>query len=140
MPFNVEGGFNQEGGDIPLPPQGATVITDVSTQATSALVSFDYSAADFTGFDYRIDGGMPVDIATINPFTVLSLTPNTMYDVEVRAYNNDGDGVWSDAFGFQTDSASVIQSTVCFNGELNNLEFSGEFSSLEFNGKIKTRC
>lgn len=138
MPFNVEGGLNLEG--FGQSPQGVVTIDSVSASPSIASVSYSYSDSDEDGFHYRLDGGPPVDILIANPFLISSLSPSTNYNVEVRAYNSFGAGSWSSVFQFQTQATNVIQSTVCFNGELNNLEFSGELSSLEFNGKIKTRC
>lgn len=51
-----------------------------------------------TGYEYRQDGGSPVDIGLVDPltFTVDSLTPDTLYSYEVRAYYDDASrSAWS---------------------------------------------
>jgi len=95
------------------PPVGTVTINSVVTTTTTATVSFSYDNTDQTGFDYRLDGGSPVDIFTTNPFVISSLAPDTSFTVEVRAYNLDGNGAWSTSFPFTTGEISV---TECFNG------------------------
>lgn len=87
-----------------VPPQGTVTIGSISVTTVSATVPFTYDDADQTGFEYRLDGGTPVDIGNTNSFIISGLTPNTGYSVEVRAYNANGDGAWSSVSNFTTSS------------------------------------
>lgn len=47
-------------------------------------------------YEYRRDGGSPIDVGDVLNFTVDSLTPDTEYSFEVRAvYDDDSRGPWS---------------------------------------------
>lgn len=91
-------------GAPPTPPSGTTTITDVSPGTTSALVTYNYSAGDATGFEYRLGGGTAASIGA-SPATVSGLTASTPYSIEVRAINAAGAGAWSAAYGFSTAAA-----------------------------------
>ncbi len=114
------------------PPAGTVIINSVVTTTTTATVSFSYDNTDQTGFDYRLDGGSPVDIFTTNPFVISSLAPDTSFTVEVRAYNGDGDGAFSSSFPFTTDAIPVVSPgggiTLSSNINPNGITASGDIS------------
>lgn len=91
------------GGPPPTPPSGTTTITDVAPGATSALVTYSYSAGDATGFEYRVNGGAAASIGA-SPATVSGLTASTTYSLEVRAINAAGAGAWSAVKNFTTEA------------------------------------
>ncbi|WP_341649943.1 fibronectin type III domain-containing protein [Thauera humireducens] len=84
-------------------PQGTTTITDVAPGATSALVTYSYSAGDATGFECRLNGGTAASIGA-SPATVSGLTASTTYSIEIRAINAAGAGSWSAVANFTTDA------------------------------------
>lgn len=87
------------------PPSGTVTIGTITPSTTSASVPYSYSAADQTGFEYRLNGGTAASIGT-SPATISGLTANTPYTVEVRAINTSGAGAWSAAANFTTSAAS----------------------------------
>lgn len=94
-------------------PQGTTTIGTISgVTASAASVPFTYSASDQTGFEYRINGGTPVAVAS-SPISLTGLTASTTYTVEVRAVNATGAGTWSTSTQFTTSAAAQVpQGTV----------------------------
>lgn len=50
------------------------------------------SASYAGGYEYRIDGGVPVSVGTSRSATITGLTPNQIYTFEVRP---DSDGSWT---------------------------------------------
>jgi hypothetical protein len=90
-----------EPSDAGDPPLGTVTIEDVTPAATSATVTYSYDDTDATGFEYRLDGGAPVALDP-SPAVITGLTPETEYDLEVRAVNEDGAGAWSSVATFET--------------------------------------
>lgn len=86
-------------------PAGTVTIGTITTGTTSASVTYSYSAADHTGFEYRIDGGSAATIGA-SPATITGLAASTSYDIEVRAINASGAGAWSAISTFTTDAPS----------------------------------
>lgn len=86
------------------PPTGITTVTDIAPGTTSALVTYNYSAADQTGFEYRVGGGAAASIGA-SPATISGLAAGTPYSLEVRAINATGSGAWSAAYNFSTAAA-----------------------------------
>ena len=90
-------------------PQGTVTINDeeITVDESSAVVPFSYNESDVTGYEYRIDGGDPVDIGTPNPLEAnpTNLNAETQYTIEVRAYNSNGSGAWSSPSSFTTTAA-----------------------------------
>jgi len=107
MSVNVWESPNTWSGGGGNPPQGATVITGVIPGPTTAVVQFTYSLSDETGYDYRIDGGVPVNAGLTNPIVVTGLSELTNYDVEVRPTNSFGEGSWSNISNFTTTQQST---------------------------------
>lgn len=85
-------------------PTGTVTIGSITPNSTGASVPFTYSAADQTGFEYRINGGTVVT-GTNSPQVVSGLTPSTAYSIEIRAINASGAGAWSAPANFTTSAA-----------------------------------
>ena len=130
--YNTLGGYNSltSGGS---PPVGTVTVISVDTTATTATVSFSYDNTDQTGFDYSLDGGLAVDIFTGNPFVISSLSPNTLFSVRVRAYNGEGDGLYSVAFPFTTSETVTNE---CFNGFIGKIIDNTILDPVGFSGLI----
>jgi hypothetical protein len=99
------------------PPQGTVTIGMITTGQTTASVPYTYSAADQTGFQYRLNGGSTVP-APASPINLLSLTANTAYTIEVRAINAVGNGTWSAVSNFTTEA--IPQGTISLTALCNN--------------------
>lgn len=84
-------------------PTGTVTIGTITTNSTGATVPFTYSAADQTGFEYRLNGGTAVT-GTTSPQVLTGLTPSTSYTIEIRAINATGAGAWSTAANFTTSA------------------------------------
>lgn len=57
------------------------------------------------GYEYRVDGGSPVDVGNVLSALVTGLTPDTEYTFEVRAYDTAGNrSAWSDPVTATTDA------------------------------------
>lgn len=94
-------------------PTGTVTIGSITPNSTGASVPFTYSAADQTGFEYRLNGGAAVT-GTASPQVLTGLTSSTAYTIEIRAINASGQGAWSTAANFTTSApaAQVPQGTV----------------------------
>ena len=93
-------------------PAGTVTIGTITKTSTTATVPYTYSAADQTGFEYRLNGGSPVADAA-SPVDLTGLTPSTAYTIEVRAVNASGAGTWSAVGNFTTNAAAQVpQGTV----------------------------
>ena len=55
-----------------------------------------------SGFEYRIDGGSPLPVAS-SPITLTGVTDGS-YSVEVRAVNSDGSSAWSSVDTYTVDA------------------------------------
>lgn len=95
----VRGMLGESVGYVPPPPppppqvpQGS--ITFQSPTITDITISqpFTYSAADFTGFYYKLNNG--TQQAASSPIGLSGLTPETTYNIKVAAYNATGTGTW----------------------------------------------
>lgn len=95
------------------PPTGTVTIGSITPNSTGASVPFTYSAADQTGFEYRLNGGAAVT-GTASPQVLTGLTSSTAYTIEIRAINASGQGAWSTAANFTTSApaAQVPQGAV----------------------------
>ena len=87
-------------------PAGTVTIGTVTVTTTTASVPYSYSGADATGFEYRVNGGAVVS-ASSSPQSLSSLTPNTAYQIEIRAVNSAGSGAWSSPSAFETEALVV---------------------------------
>lgn len=101
-------------------PQGTTTIGTITPSSASAQVAYTYSAADQTGFEYRLNGGAAAAIGA-SPATISGLSPSTTYSIEIRATNASGAGAWSTAANFTTSAASdttppTLTGSVTFSG------------------------
>jgi hypothetical protein len=64
-------------------------------------------------YQYRIDGGTPVDVGNVLTHQVTGLTGSTLYDFEVRAEDAAGNfSAWSNLESGTTDAAAVTPDTV----------------------------
>ena len=95
--------YGEDASIPPVPPAGTVTISGVVATDTTAEVTFSYSDSDATGYEYRLDGGTAASLGS-SPATISSLTPNTEYDLEVRATNAYGNGSWSSVTTFGTDN------------------------------------
>ena len=103
--------------DAPEPPSvtatpGSTTSLDVSWAAPA-----NGGRPPITGYDLRYCAGSPADCAADGDFTdgprdvtgtsatIPGLEESTVYQVQVRAGNDEGDGGWSDSGGGSTDAA-----------------------------------
>ena len=99
------------------PPQGTVTIGSITTGQTTASVPYTYSAADQTGFQYRLNGGSAVT-ASASPINLTGLTAGTAYTIEVRAINAAGNGAWSTVSNFTTEA--IPQGTISLTALCNN--------------------
>lgn len=83
-------------------PAGTVTIGTITKTATTASIPFTYDDTGETGYEYRIDGGTAIAVAS-SPISLAGLTAETEYDVEVRAVNDDGAGAWSTLVSFTTE-------------------------------------
>ncbi len=94
------------GGDItagaPTAP-GTPTFTLVTT--TSATVTYTAGGAGTTQYQYRVNGGSWINNSTALTFDLSSLTPNTLYTIDVQAGNATPDWSASATDSFTTDSA-----------------------------------
>lgn len=76
----------------PSVPTGltATAISDTEIQLSTFQTSTDSGYGIVTGYEYRKDGGVAVDMGMTTPWIVSGLTASTSYDFEVRAYDDSG--------------------------------------------------
>jgi hypothetical protein len=84
-------------------PTGTVTIGTITKTSTTATIPYTYSAADQTGFEYRLNGGATVADAA-SPVDLTGLTASTAYTIEVRAVNASGQGAWSAVANFTTDA------------------------------------
>lgn len=105
-----------------LTPQGTVTIGTITVGETTATVPYTYSAADQTGFEYRLNGGSTV-ADSASPVDLTGLTADTAYTIEVRAVNAEGAGSWSAVGSFTTNAAAPADPVIVF----------GADTALEFN-------
>lgn len=106
--YNVFGLVNGAGA-VAAAPAGTVTVSSVTPSTTSAVVNYTYSAADQTGYEYRLNGGAATTLGA-SPATISGLTASTSYTLEVRAINATGSGAWSTPVTNFTTSA-VADST-----------------------------
>lgn len=80
---------------IPGDPTGL----DVDEGVTNLELSWSASTGSPTGYDVRINGGIPIDVGNVLVHDFTGLTPATSYTLEVRAYGAGGDSGWSSIGG-----------------------------------------
>ena len=98
--------FNFSTTAAPLyPPDGIVTIAGVTPAQNTASVAFSYNDTDQTGFQYRLNGGAAASAGTSSPYILTGLSASTVYDVELRAINADGNGPWSSPVQFTTAAA-----------------------------------
>lgn len=78
------------------PPNAPTGLTQ--TAATFTTVDVDWTAPATgsapTSYEYRVDGGAPVDVGLVLTEHITGLTVETAYTVEVRSVNAGGTSGW----------------------------------------------
>lgn len=86
---------------IPVVPQGVTSISSISTTTDTATINVAYSGSDtVTGYKYSLNDG--ASIVSANPIQLTGLASDTNYTIKVLAYNDVGDGGWSDVESIKT--------------------------------------
>lgn len=80
--------------DPPDPPTGLN-----QTGATPTTVDIEWTAPASgeapTSYEYRVDGGTPVDVGLVITTEITGLDPSTSYDVEVRTVAATGESTWA---------------------------------------------
>lgn len=117
-------------------PVGTVTIGTITKTATTASIPFTYDDTDETGYEYRIDDGSAIPVAS-SPILLNGLTAETSYDVEVRAVNDDGAGVWSVLSSFTTEQVTSTL-TLSVTGA-NNDTYEIDFYNDDTNEFIETR-
>lgn len=86
------------------PPDAPTALTSTSVTDTAVTLSWTAPAGDPVGYEYRVDGGAPVDAGAGTSEVVSGLTAETEYDFEVRAYDvSDNFSAWSTVYTVTTE-------------------------------------
>lgn len=68
------------------------------------------------GYEYRKDGGSPVDVGNVLTTTVTGLTADTEYDFEIRAYDGAGNrSAWSSVVSATTESVPLPAAVIDIN-------------------------
>jgi hypothetical protein len=99
-----------------VPPDAPTGL--VATPAeTEIQLDWTASTGAPTGYDVRIDGGLPTDVGNVLTHTFTGLTASTLYTLEVRAYNADGDSAYASTTS-TTDAAPAAPS-----GDVRTLQY-----------------
>jgi hypothetical protein len=80
--------------DPPEPPTGLTQTDATATSVTVAWTAPATGAAP-TSYEYRRDGGTPVDVGLSLSALVAGLDPGTAYDFEVRTVAATGTSAWA---------------------------------------------
>jgi len=89
------------------PPIGTPATINIIPQVTSASVTFSYNLADSTGFQYRVNGGSPIAVGSTS-FFVFQLAALTQYNIQIRATNSFGQGLWSPPSNFTTLAVAPV--------------------------------
>lgn len=79
-----------------LAPDAPTALKVTAKTSTSLTVAWTPASGGIapTGYEYRIDGGTPVGFTVTSSRTITGLTNDTVYNVEVRAKNNEASSAW----------------------------------------------
>lgn len=76
------------------PPGDPTGLTADPT-GTTIDFGWDASTGSPTGYEVRIDGGAEIDVGLVLTHEFTGLTEDTVYELEVRAYNGSGFSAWA---------------------------------------------
>jgi hypothetical protein len=77
-----------------IPPGTPTGLT-ATPAATAVLLEWNASTNSPDGYRVRVDGGPATDVGLVLSELVDGLYPATTYELEVQAYNEDGDSAWA---------------------------------------------
>jgi hypothetical protein len=97
----------------PLPaPEPPTALAQTGATPTSVDLAWTppASGAAPTSYEYRIDGGAPVDVGLVTTATIPGLAPASGYVVEVRSIAATGASVWSDPLAVLTSTPADADS------------------------------
>lgn len=97
-------------GAVATPPAGTVTISAVTPTITTATVAYSYSAADATGYEFRLNGGTATALDP-SPATLSGLVAGTSYSLEIRATNASGAGAWSAIRSFTTATTPPADTT-----------------------------
>lgn len=79
------------------PPNPPTGLAQTAATPTSVTVEWTAPASGETptSYEYRVDGGTPVDVGNVLVALIDTLTPATTYTVEVRTLADSGSSSWA---------------------------------------------
>ena len=72
-----------------LPPGTPTSLI-LDPDEESIDTSWTASSGTVTGYTMTVNGGTPIDVGNVTSYSLSGLTPETLYEIEVRAYNDGG--------------------------------------------------
>lgn len=81
---------------IPVEEPTALTADNETTSTVDLEWALPASGPTPTGYQYRVDGGAPVDVGNVTSTTVAGLDPDTSYLFEVRAYASGDYSDWVD--------------------------------------------
>ena len=80
---------------VPDAPVAPTVVSNSTSTETISYVAPSTGGSTITGYNLIQDGGSPIDIGTVNPYTVSGLGMATSHTYQVAARNANGTGSYS---------------------------------------------
>ena len=100
-------------GTVPDAPTAVTVTVTDSTATVAWRPPSNNGGSEITGYQVRhqvgaVAGGVWVDAGDVTEFVVRNLDPNTQYTFDVRAVNDVGNSVESDAVTISTAVAATV--------------------------------
>lgn len=94
--YMVSAGGATLSSQLTMPPAGSITASDLMSGTNYASVTLAYNpsgASGFTGFKYRVNGGV-VQTSATNTISLTGLNAGTTYSIEYAAYNDNGIGTW----------------------------------------------
>lgn len=93
--------------DVPDPPNPPTGLTQTDATLDSVEVSWTPPASGEppTSYEYRVDGGAPVDVGLATSTVIGGLSQATTYNIEVRSVAASGESAWVSVSATTTTSS-----------------------------------